>query len=82
MTSQVIFLLLSATLALFGIVIPLRRAHHLQVQDDFLKKLHAFKLIAVRRAYPSLKALSFNEIEDRYDLDDIYERIGKNRVRN
>ena len=82
MTSQVIFVLLGATLTLFGVVIPLRRARHLQVQDDFLKKLHSFKLIAVRRAYPSLKALSFNEIEDRYDLEEIYQRIGKNRIRH
>lgn len=82
MNSQAILILLSLFFTTLWVFLPIKQARHLKVQDDFLKKLHAFKLIAVKRAYPSLSNLSFSEIEKRYNLDQIYDLIGKNRSRD
>lgn len=56
---------------------PFSAYNQKRIEEEFLEKYKAFKLITVRRYYKSLKKLSFEEIQEKYNVDHIYEMIGR-----
>jgi hypothetical protein len=56
---------------------PWQTAKQIRLESDLHEKFEAFKLIAVRRYYKSLNKLSFEEIEEKYNVDEIYHMIGR-----
>ena len=73
---------LTIILSVIYILIPYRRFLAERKHLNFHRKYREVKLWAVKKYYPSLRALSFDEIERRYDLNSIYDAIGKNFQRN
>lgn len=45
---------------------------------EFNEKYEAFKLISVRRYYKTLRTMSFEEIQEKYNVDHIFHMIGRN----
>lgn len=78
---MVLLTILTSLLWYYCAWIPFIAGREQRMKIEFEAKLKAFKLIAVRRYYPSLRKLSFEEIEERYHLDSIYNGIGKQLVR-
>ncbi|RIL11184.1 MAG: hypothetical protein DCC75_02845 [Proteobacteria bacterium] len=68
---------LSIILATFTVILPLRRFHKAQAQDEFQRAMRYVQLRAVKRHYQVLEKLEYREIESSYDLDRSYHRIGR-----
>lgn len=71
------FTVLICTLSFFFIWRPYQQYCRQESERRFAIKYKNFKLIAVRRYYPTLQQLSFSEIEEKYNLDLIYQNIGR-----
>ena len=66
---------LSALLTIVGVVLPLARRELKHQRDEFTKQHRAFMLITVKRYYPELGSLSYEEIERNYNVTEAYNRI-------
>ena len=62
--------------------LPYKQAKERAIEAELFRKFENFKLIAVRRYYPQLGKLSFEEIQEKYDIDNFYEMIGKRYLRH
>ena len=66
-----VFILLSTVY----LVIPVRKYACEKQRRAYEEEYRLFKLRSVRRHYDALRDMSYSEIEKKYDLDSIYNRI-------
>ena len=66
---------LSVVLTLTMVVLPLARNSQAKQHRRFLAQHRAFMLVTVKRYYPELAHLSYDEIESRYNVVEAYDRI-------
>jgi hypothetical protein len=65
--------------SLFMLVAPALRASYQQGQRDLQERLFCIKLRLVRKYYPALHDLTYSEIMEQYDIEALYEDIGRSR---
>ena len=68
---------LFVVLSYIYIWLPYSAFREKSVEVEFNRKVALFKLITVRRYYTPLKKLSFEEIQEKYNVDHIYDMIGR-----
>lgn len=75
---MVTFNLALAALLTFAFVIqPVRRARLERGASDAERNLRHLRLRAIRAYYPSLAEMSFEEIEEQYDVETSFHNIGR-----
>jgi len=72
---QTILCSLSVLFTISFIVAPLCLANYDKKRREAIARYRAFMLIKVKRYYPSLEALSYDEIAATYDYVSAYEEI-------
>lgn len=65
----------------FWVARPVATYYHNQEREEYLRNLRYLKLKTVRRYYPALAGLSFDEIEEAYNVEDAWQRIGQDHIR-
>lgn len=60
-----------------AIAAPVLRASYRQGQRDLEERFFLIKLRIVRKYYPQLQELTYSEILEEYDIDALYNDIGK-----
>ena len=67
--------ILATVLLTFTAAIPISIWHRKKTQEAFENDLLAFKLRSIRRHYPELRTLSYDDILSDYDIDHAYFNI-------
>ena len=56
-------------------VLPMLEAKKIRTEHDFLMAYRAFQLRTVKKRYPELKNMSYDEIRSRYNVSDAYWKL-------
>jgi hypothetical protein len=78
---EILIFTLGVGLTYWMILSPCWKAQHARNVRDYQEVYHAYRLRMVRRFYPELRHLSFSELEDNFDIDQAFDRIGSFKPR-
>lgn len=74
--------ILVAALAIFTVVLPFLRFNRMERERRFEEKLRFVKLWAIKKYYPALSDMTFEEIAETFDIDLAYNNIGRRYCRS
>jgi hypothetical protein len=72
-----LFLVLTTTC----LIVPVMRANEVRRSAEYREALYLTKLRIVRRYYPSLARSTYTEIARNFDVDELYDNIGRGVMR-
>ena len=78
---EILILILGFGLTYGMILSPCWKAQRARNAREYQEVYHAYRLRMVRRFYPELRNLSFSELEENFDIDQAFDRIGSFRPR-